>query len=845
MTNEESAGWASGEGSEYSRRGLAVCSNGSRGGINWLRSCGSPRHAGMTQPSVLFNLTKDVLRVLRALVFTTGIALTARTSLLSAQDTLPHPDPLFTGRVDVDVRKSVPAWPAEPKARQGAPNVVLILVDDVGFSTTSTFGGPVSTPSFDRLAAAGLRYNGFQVNALCSPSRAALLSGRNAHQVGFGTISELGAGFPGYNTLWPKTSACVAEVLKDNGYSTAAFGKWHNTPTWQISPAGPFDRWPTGLGFEYFYGFMSGADSQYHPRVYRDTSPVEPSAGPKQGYNFTADITDEAIHWLHQHDATASDKPFFLYFATAATHNPHQVPKEWSDKYRGHFDGGWDRLRAENFRREQQLGVIPANAKQTPRPAGLPAWDSLPASERRLLAHQAEVYAGFAEQADFEIGRLLDAIRDEGKADNTLVIEIFGDNGASAEGGLEGEDAFTAQGAPETLEERSQISDLLGSETYMNHFAAAWAWALSTPFRGTKQDSSHLGGTRDPMVISWPARIKTVGGLRSQFAHVTDIVPTIYEVAGITPPTVVNGFEQSPLEGVSFVYTFDHQDEPSRHHIQYFETSGNRAIYKDGWWAGNLLRSSWEPDGIAGLESNIPQDYNVHSWELYDLNNDYSQAEDLAQRYPEKLKELEQLFDEEATHNHVYPILPTYGSLPTLQNEGKKVFVYREGVDRITGQVAPQLSGRAYTITADIDIPRSSTHGVIIAHGSRYGGFTLFVKNNRIVYEINTFGHTSGEIVASEPLVAGKAHVVIDQMPQGNREPLNSAAFVIHKASPGTATLQINGKLEGVGRFTNVNWGRLWETLDVGCDLGTPVSREYQSPDRFTGRIEKVTIQLK
>jgi arylsulfatase len=784
------------------------------------------------------------MKVLPALIVLMGIALASSGPQSLAQDSLPKTDPPFAGKVDIDVRKSTPSWPQGATAQKGAPNILLIVVDDVGFSTTSTFGGPIDTPNFSKLAAEGLRYNEFHVNALCSPTRAALLSGRNAHEMGFGTVTELGAGYPGYNTLWPKNSASIAEVLKDNGYSTAAFGKWHNTPPWQVSPAGPFDRWPTGLGFEHFYGFMSGADNQYYPRIYRDTTPVEPASTPDQGYHLTVDITNDAVHWLHQHDAVSGDKPFFLYFATGATHSPHQVPKEWADKYKGKFDQGWDKLREENFEREKRLGVIPANAVDTPRPDSLPAWDSLSSDEKKLVAHEAEVYAGYAAQTDHEIGRILQAIQEEGKSDNTLVLWLFGDNGGSAQGGPLGTDARQSTGAPKSTEERLATEDELGSEVFMNHFAASWAWALSAPFKGTKEDASHLGGTRDPLIISWPARIKQVGGLRSQFAHLNDIAPTLYDVAGITPPKVINGVQQTPLEGTSLVYTFDHPDEPSHHHIQYFATSGNRAIYKDGWWAGERLRFTWEPNGIAGAESEVPQDYEIHPWELYNLNDDYSQGNDLAAKNPQKLKELQQLFDEEAKRNHVYPLLPAYGALPTAQQAGKTTFVYREGVDRLTNRLAPSVTGKPYTLTADLDIPEGGAEGVIIAQGSKYGGFTLFVKDNHVVYEINAFGNRSGQIVSTDLLTAGKKHIVVALTPDKLKETANAASFAVRKTRQGEATLRINDKPEGSAHFENVS-GTANETLDIGSDLGSPVSPDYKSPDRFTGTIETVTIQLK
>lgn len=784
------------------------------------------------------------MKAVRALMFVTSILLAMPSSLLQAQDVLPKPEPSFTGKVDIDASKSVPVWPVETKAPQGAPNVVLILVDDIGFGVTSTFGGSVSTPNYQKLAAAGLRYNRFHVNSICSPTRSALLSGRNSHEMGFGNTEEQGSGYPGYNTIWPKNSASIAEILKDNGYSTAAFGKWHNTPAWEISPAGPFDHWPIGLGFEYFYGFMAGNDNQYYPRIYRNTRPVEPSSTPEQGYHFTTDITSDAIRWLHLHDAAASDKPFFLYFATGATHTPHQVPKRWIDQYKGKFDQGWDKLREETFVRQKRLGIIPANTKLTPRPEGLPSWNSLSPDEKKLLAHQAEVFAGYAAQTDDEVGRLLSAIKDEGKADNTIVLWIYGDNGGSAQGGPLGTDAHDVNGTPKNVNDRLATEDRLGSELYMNHYAAAWAWAESTPFQGTKTDASHLGGTRDPLVISWPARIKNTGALISQFAHINDIAPTLYEAAGITPPKIVNGVIQTPLEGTSLVYTFDHPDEPGRHHVQYFASRGNRAIYKDGWWAGDRVNFTWEANGDVGAETKNPN-YNIHPWELYNLDDDYSQANNLARKYPEKLQELQRLFDEEAKRNHVYPLLAKTGSLPTPEERGKTTFSYRDGVERIPNEIAPKIAGRAYTLTADIEIPPQGAEGVIFAQGSRYGGATLFVKKNKVVYELNAFGNRSGQLVAVDPLTPGKAHIVIEMTPDPVNIASSRGSLAVQKSVSGRATLQINGKQEGAERFANVNGNARGETLDIGADLGSSVSPDYQSPNRFSGKIQVVTIQLK
>ena len=735
-----------------------------------------------------------------------------------------------------------PEWPKGPQAPKGAPNVVLILIDDVGFSATATFGGAITTPTFDGLAKQGLRYNEFHVNSLCSPTRAALLSGRNNHEVGFGTVAEAASGYPGYNAQWGKNAASLAEVLKSNGYSTAAFGKWHNTPLWETTSAGPFDRWPTGRGFEHFYGFIQGADNQYYPRLFRDTVPVEPGSTPQEGYNLTTDIANDAIRWLHAHDGIAPDKPFFLYFAPGAVHTPLQVSKQWIDKYKGHFDQGWDKLREETFARQKQLGVIPASAELTPRPPGLPAWDSLSADEQKLVAHQAEVYAGFAEQADYEVGRVLQAIREEGKSDNTLVLEIFGDNGGSAEGGIEGTDLLNDAGAPASIPERLAVSDELGSEVFMNHYAAAWAWALGTPFQGTKQDASHLGGTRDPLVISWPARIKNTGGLRSQFQHVNDVAPTIYEAAGIKFPETFEGIQQIPLEGSSFLYTFDHPDEPSHHHVQYFATSGNRAIYKDGWWAGDRYAWTWEPKGAFALGPHT--DLDRHPWELYNLNDDYSQAHDLAAKYPEKLKELQVLFNQEAERNHVYPLIPTLAQQPSSFN-GRTVFVFREGVERLPNRMGPQLVGKPHQINADVLIPASGGDGVILAQGSRYGGFTLFVKDRHVIYEVNAYGKRAGRIVSTEPLAPGPAHIELQVTPDAVTP--NTGALTIlgpRGIRPGKVHLNVNGAQQEE-EFANILGASPTETLDVGSDLGSPVSTEYASPNRFTGSIKTVTIELK
>lgn len=732
-------------------------------------------------------------------------------------------------------------WPETPKAPVGAPNVVIILIDDVGFGATSAFGGPINTPNFERLANAGLRYNSFHMNALCSPTRAALLTGRNNHQVGFGSIAEWSAPYPGYNTVLPKSAATIAEVLKENGYSTSAYGKWHNTPMWQVSPAGPFDRWPTGLGFEHFYGFNQAADNQYYPRIYNDTTPVEPSKKPGEGYHFTTDIADNAIRWLHQHDAVAQDKPFFIYFATGATHEPHQVPKQWVEHYRGRFDRGWDVIRKEAFEQQKNKGLIPANADPTPRPDGLPAWSSLNNDQKKLLAHQAEVYAGFTEQTDYEIGRLLDAIREEGQENNTVIFWIFGDNGASAEGGLEGHDARDVVGKPKTIEERIDVAELLGSELFMNHYAASWAWALNSPFVGTKQDAGHLGGTTDPLVVFWPGHIKP--GLRGQFSHVNDIAPTIYEIAGIKFPDEINGVKQIPLEGKSLTYTFDNPHAPTRHTLQYFTTSGNRAIYKNGWWAGNRFHSTWEPNFYA---SATDKDIDAHPWELYNLEEDFSQAHNLAEKNPEKLKELIKAFDDEATRNHAYPILPARSTPLDSRVRDTTVFTYRAGVERLPLRYSPGFYGHTYTIDADVLVPPDGAEGVIIAEGGEVGGLSLYVKNNRVYYEVNAANDHSDQLIANRTLRPGLQHIQLNVTPDADaiaKTPLaGPQGFTSRGPVSGEVKLSINGVPAGESRFSSVYASG--ETLDVGSDLGSPVSLEYKSPNRFTGKIDTVQIHL-
>ena len=716
----------------------------------------------------------------------------------------------------------------------GAPNIVLILLDDVGYSWSSVFGGPVATPNIDRLASHGLRYNNFHVNALCSPTRGALLSGRNAHEIGFGTITEGANSAPGYTSIWPKNAVSVAQVLKQNGYSTAAFGKWHNTPTWEVNPAGPFDHWPTSLGFEYFYGFLGGATTQYDPALFRNTTPVELPKTPEQGYLLNPDLVNQAEQWVHQHDASAPGRPFFLYFATGAIHTPHHVPRDWMAKYKGQFDLGWDKQREVTFAREKALGVIPANAELTPRPKELPAWDSLSADEKKLYAAQAELYAAYLAETDYELGRLLEDLKSGGHTNDTAVFMIVGDNGASGEGGLEGTIGYKA-----TVQEQLARLDEFGSRDLANHVESAWAWAADAPFQWMKQVASHLGGTTDPLIVSWPGHIQDEGGIRSQFSFVTDIAPTIYELAHVQFPETVDGVKQLPLEGASLGFSFDDVQAPSRHNLQYFEMVGNRGIYQDGWWAGSRQGVPWATGAGRGQPG---------KWELYNLTNDFSQAHNLADQYPDKLKELEDLYAAEADKNHVYPkggaglgggaVAATGGP-----EASKTSWTFRVGAERIPARFTPRLAGHSHTITAEIEVGEETPNGVIFAEGGRKGGFALFVKNGQVIYEGTphsttpaTVPHT--QIVAQENLPKGKSAIEVVatrvEAPAGSTVSNGNQRFQI--------ALLINGKTVGNGEFDGVPLGG--NTLSIGQNLGNPVSRDYATPNPFNGVLNGVTFTI-
>jgi arylsulfatase len=754
-------------------------------------------------------------------------------AIAATSKVLPISPPSFEGKIGITYKESTPDFPTPITAPAKAPNVLLVLLDDVGFGQGSTFGGPVETPNLTRLAARGLRYNQFHTTALCSPTRAALLTGRNHHSVGTGVVVELASGYPGYTTILPKSAATVAEVLRQNGYNTAAFGKWHNTPDYETSTAGPFDRWPTGLGFEYFYGFLGGDTNQWSPTLIENTKRVELPTDPN--YHLTPDLVDHAIAWIRSQESIAPDKPFFAYVATGATHAPHHAPKAWINKYQGKFDQGWDKLREETFARQKQLGVIPASAQLTPRPPEIPAWDSLTKDEQRIYAREMEVFAGFLGHTDHEVGRLIDAVDKLGELDNTLIIYIVGDNGASAEGGLTGSvnELKVFNGVPETTAQLlSSLNDLGGPQTF-NHYHAAWAWAGDTPFQWTKQIASHFGGTRNPLIIAWGDRIQDPGGLRSQFHHVIDIAPTIFEAAGITAPTEVNGVKQQKIEGTSLVYTFDHPDAPSQRQTQYFEMLGNRAIYDQGWIAAaRHPRLPWE--------GKINADFEQDPWELYNIEEDFSEANNLAAKNPEKLEKLQKLFLSEARKHNVLPLDDRLSERFDVQSRpsfaaGRTTFSYYSSAESIPEGSAPNLKNRSFSITADVEIPDSGAEGVLLTQGGRFAGWGLFLEDSKPTYLYN-FANVERYIIQSpEKVPTGKSRIRFDFDYDGGRPGLG-----------GTGTLFINNQQVAAGRIEKTIPYRLTlnETFDVGQDTGTPVVDTYQVPFAFTGNLQKVTLNL-
>ena len=755
----------------------------------------------------------------------------------SALEILPHPETKFQGKIGITYKDSQPDKSIQigTEAPPNAPNILLILLDDVGFGAGSTFGGSIETPTLDRLAASGLSYNRFHTTALCAPTRAALLTGRNHHSVSSGNIEELATGYPGYTGLIPRNAATIAQILQANGYSTSWFGKNHNVPDYQTSSIGPYDRWPNRLGFDYFYGFIGGETDQWYPTLYENQNPVQQSELPEEGYNLTHDLADKAISWVHYHDSLAPDRPWFLYFAPGATHAPHQPPPEYRKKYQGKFDLGWDKEREIIFERQQKLGVIPANAKLTPRPEQIPAWDSFDEKTQKLLALEMENYAGFLEYTDREVGRVVDAIEEIGKLKNTLVIYIVGDNGASAEGSLTGtcNEFSNLNGIPLSIEDNLKCSDNWGNPGTSPHYAVGWAWATNAPFRWTKQVASYFGGTRNPMVISWLQQIKDVGSLREQFHHVIDIAPTILEAVGLEEPKLFNGVAQKPIEGNSLTYTFSQRGAKAKetHDTQYFEMFAHRAIYHDGWMASAFHREPWIVVGSQDLEND--------RWELFDLDRDFTQAEDISAENPDKLKELKELFLVEAEKYQVFPIDDrlverlNVNLRPSLTS-GRKHFEFYEGAIRLPESSAPNTKAVSHTITADLVIPDRGAEGVILANGGATGGYTLYVKEGKLVYDYNYFNTKRYSIASITSLPAGKVKVRFDFDYSGN------------PSKGGTGRLFINDRKVGEGSIAKTVPYRFGvDTQDVGIDLQAPVSNNYQPDFKFTGTIEKVTIDLK
>jgi arylsulfatase A-like enzyme len=752
---------------------------------------------------------------------------------------LPRPDFHFSGHVGRTYLDSdPPQFPQPVQAPKGAPNIVLILIDDAGFGQFSTFGGGVPSPTMDKLAAEGLRYNTFHTTALCSPTRAALITGRNHHSAATGVIGEAATGYDGYTSVLPRSTGTIGEVLRQNGYMTAWIGKNHNTPGWEASAAGPFDHWANGLGFDYFYGFNAGDMNHWNPVLFENRNLVPASTDPN--YHLTADIADHAISWVRKVKSIAPDRPFLLYVAPGATHSPHHVPQDWIDKFKGKFDMGWDKYREETIERQKRLGVIPANTKLTERSAGLPAWDTLNADQKRLYAHMMEVFAAYGAHCDYHMGRIIDAVKQLPDADNTIFIYIAGDNGSSAEGGLEGsvnENLFF-NGFSEKWEDNLKVIDELGGPKHFNHFPSAWAHAMDTPFQWTKQIASHFGGTRNPMIVSWPARIKDQGGLREQFLHVIDIVPTLYEVIGITPPMVLNGIPQKPIEGISFAYTFDDAKAPSRRRTQYFELLANRGLYHDGWMASALAFAPWQP-----IRTGFDPD--KQKWELYNVKEDFSQANDLAAANPQKLRELQDLWWSEAAR---YDVLPLDGRAverlnaeamgrPSLAGD-RKTFTYYPGQVALPNEAAPRILNRSWTLTADIEVPESGVEGMITTHGGLVGGYGLYVREGKPTFVYNYLALERYTIAGAEPLPKGKAQIKVDFAYSGKPGEVGKGA---------TVTMSVNGAKVAEGQLlkTIPIQISLGEGLDIGEDVGSAVDFTYRPPFKFTGNIDKVTIDLK
>lgn len=734
---------------------------------------------------------------------------------------------------------------AERRLAADAPNILIVLIDDAGPALPSTFGGAINTPTLQRIHDGGISYNRFHTTAMCSPTRAALLTGRNHHRVGNGQIAELANDWDGYSGVMPKSSATVAEVLKDYGYATAAFGKWHNTPAEQTTAAGPFDYWPTGYGFEYFYGFLAGEASQYEPNLVRNTTVVHPNP-PRPGhpYHLSEDLADDAIRWLQNHKAFQPDKPFFMYWASGAIHGPHHIMKEWADKYKGKFDDGWDKYRERAFARAKAMGWIPQNAQLTPRPSTLPAWDSIPESEKPFQRRLMEVAAGFGEHVDVQAGRLIDELERLGYGDNTLIVYVWGDNGSSAEGQNGTISELLAQnGIPSKVQQHIDAMnalgglDVLGSPKADNMYHAGWAWAGSAPYQATKLVASHFGGTRNPMSVRWPAKIKPDATPRAQFHHINDIVPTIYDLVGITPPMVVNGIPQDPFDGISMAYTFDDPKAKGRKATQYFEIMGSRAIYHEGWIASAFgPRTPWLPGTPPGIREWTPD---KDKWELYNLEEDWSQANDLAAKMPDKLNDMKLMFLVEATKNKVLPI---GGGLwvPAIHPEMRISTPYKEwtfagSMIRMPEFTAPALGNKNNLVSVDADIP-ANANGVLYALGAFSGGLTTYVLNGKLCYEYNLFEIQRTKFCSQQNLPTGKVRIEVE-----------TAYAEAKPAGPLNVALKVNGTVVAKG-LVPISAPLLFtanDCLDIGTDLGSPVSLDYfdKAPFAFNGKVAEVRVK--
>jgi arylsulfatase len=778
-------------------------------------------------------------RYLRLLLAEAVIVAAVSSGLASELDrtVLPIPEPVYPPSTVLNVRNATPPPRFEVKAPARAPNVVVVLVDDLGFAGTSAFGGPVKTPTFDRLASEGIYYNNFHTTAVCSPTRAALKSGRNHHVNNMGGIIETGTAFPGNTGQIPNSVAPVAEMLRLNGYSTGAFGKWHETAAWEASISGPLDRWPIHQGFDKFYGFLGGETNQWAPFIYDGVAPVELPDDPN--YHFLTDMTNQAIAWIKYQKALTPDRPFFVYFAPGATHAPHHVPQEWIARWKGKFAQGWDKLREKILARQIERGIVPKGTKLAPKPEAIPDWDKLSADEKNLFARQAEVFAAYVEMTDHETGRVVEAIKTTGELDNTLIFLVYGDNGTSAEGGRNGmfSEMTYFNGVHETVPDMLKVLEKWGGPETYPHMAAGWAVAFDTPYKWTKQVASDHGGTKVGMAIHWPKGIKDRGELRTQFSHVIDIAPTILEAAGLPEPRVVNGTPQVPMDGTSMVYSFDNAGAKDRHIIQYFEMFGNRAIYHDGWFARTIHRAPWEMKPRRGLTEDI--------WELYDTHTDFSLVNDLAAKKPQKLAELQALFMKEAERNHVLPIddrtiervNPALAGRPDLM-AGRTSLTLADGMTGMTENVFLNIKNKSKTIVAEIEVPKSGAHGAIIVQGGRFGGWGLYVNNGVPAYDYNFLGLQRFTVAAKERLKPGKATIKFDFAYDGSG-----------LAKGGTGTLYVNDKKVAEGRIerTQPIIFSADETADVGVDLATPVVETIGSEarSRFTGKILKVSIEVK